>query len=42
MHSQLLTVAREQGWRLNAAPATYDQLHMALLTGLLGNIGFKA
>ncbi|KFI06976.1 ATP-dependent RNA helicase HrpA [Massilia sp. BSC265] len=42
VHSQLLTVAREQGWRLNAAPATYDQLHMALLTGLLGNIGFKA
>ncbi|MGG7605639.1 ATP-dependent RNA helicase HrpA [Massilia sp. BKSP1R2A-1] len=42
VHSQLLTVAREQGWRLNSAPATYDQLHMALLTGLLGNIGFKA
>ncbi|WP_370662309.1 ATP-dependent RNA helicase HrpA [Massilia varians] len=42
VHSQLLTVAREQGWRLNAAPATYDQLHLALLTGLLGNIGFKA
>ncbi|WP_370663569.1 ATP-dependent RNA helicase HrpA [Massilia agri] len=42
VHSQLLTVAREQGWRLNAAPATYEQLHMALLTGLLGNIGFKA
>ncbi|WP_288378985.1 ATP-dependent RNA helicase HrpA [uncultured Massilia sp.] len=42
VHSQLLTVAREQGWRLNAAPATYEQLHLALLTGLLGNIGFKA
>ncbi|UVW27827.1 ATP-dependent RNA helicase HrpA [Massilia sp. H6] len=42
VHSQLLTVAREQGWRLNGAPATYDQLHLALLTGLLGNIGFKA
>ncbi|MGI4718525.1 MAG: ATP-dependent RNA helicase HrpA [Janthinobacterium lividum] len=42
VHSQLLTVAREQGWRLNAAAATYEQLHMALLTGLLGNIGFKA
>jgi len=42
VHSQLLTVAREQGWRLNAAPSTYDQLHMALLTGLLGNIGVKA
>jgi ATP-dependent helicase HrpA len=42
VHSQLLTIVREQGWRLNEAPATYDNLHMALLTGLLGNIGFKA
>jgi ATP-dependent helicase HrpA len=42
VHSQLLTIVKEQGWRLNEAPATYDQLHMALLTGLLGNIGFKA
>ena len=39
--SQLLTIVREQGWRLNEAPATYEQLHGALLTGLLGNIGFK-
>jgi len=42
VHSQLLTIVREQGWRLNASPATYEQLHLALLTGLLGNIGFKA
>jgi len=42
VHSQLLTIVREQGWRLNELPATYDNLHMALLTGLLGNIGFKA
>ncbi len=42
VHSQLLTLVREQGWRLNALPATYEQLHVALLTGLLGNIGFKA
>jgi ATP-dependent helicase HrpA len=42
VHSQLLTIVREQGWRLNEAAATYEQLHMALLTGLLGNIGFKA
>ena len=41
VHSQLLTIVREQGWRLNGAAATYEQLHMALLTGLLGNIGFK-
>lgn len=41
VHSQLLTLVREQGWRLNEMPATYEQLHTALLTGLLGNVGFK-
>ncbi|MGB9109497.1 MAG: ATP-dependent RNA helicase HrpA, partial [Telluria sp.] len=41
VHSQLLTIVKEQGWRMNEPPATYDQLHMALLTGLLGNIGWK-
>ncbi|WP_028104842.1 ATP-dependent RNA helicase HrpA [Pseudoduganella violaceinigra] len=41
VHSQLLTIVKEQGWRTNELPATYEQLHMALLTGLLGNIGFK-
>jgi ATP-dependent helicase HrpA len=41
VHSQLLTIVREQGWRMNESAATYDQLHMALLTGLLGNIGYK-
>jgi ATP-dependent helicase HrpA len=41
VHSQLLTIVKEQGWRLNEAPATYENLHLALLTGLLGNIGFK-
>ncbi|VVE34696.1 ATP-dependent RNA helicase HrpA [Pandoraea fibrosis] len=42
VHSQLLTVVREQGWRLNESEATYEQLHLALLAGLLGNIGCKA
>jgi ATP-dependent helicase HrpA len=42
VHSQLLTIVREQGWRLNEAAATYEQLHTALLAGLLGNVGFKA
>ncbi len=42
VHSQLFTMVREQGWRLNETPATYEQLHLALLTGLLGNVGFKA
>lgn len=42
VHSQLLTVVREQGWRINASEATYEQVHLALLAGLLGNIGCKA
>ncbi len=42
VHTQLLTIVREQGWRLNSLPASYDKLHIALLTGLLGNIGFQA
>ena len=41
VHSQLLTIVKEQGWRMNELPATYDNLHTALLTGLLGNIGYK-
>ena len=40
-HSQLLTVVREHQWRLNTQPASYEELHRAMLAGLLGNIGFK-
>jgi len=42
VHSQLLTLVREQAWAVNEAPATYEQLHLALLTGMLGNVGYKA
>jgi ATP-dependent helicase HrpA len=42
VHSQLLTVVREQGWRIGEAEATFEQIHLALLTGLIGNIGVKA
>lgn len=42
VHQQLHTVVAEQGWRLNGSEATYEQLHRALLTGLLGNIGLKS
>lgn len=41
VHSQLRTQVLEQGWRENETEPTYEQLHCALLTGLLGNIGFK-
>jgi ATP-dependent helicase HrpA len=42
IHSQLHTVVAEHGWELDATPATYEQIHMSLLAGLLGNIGCKA
>ena len=41
IHSQLQTVAGEQGWQHNAQPASYEQLHKSLIAGLLGNIGCK-
>ena len=42
IYSQLHTVIAEQGWRLNGSPATYEQLHLSMLAGLLGNIGLKS
>ena len=42
IHSQLHTVVAEQGWRLNGSPATYDHIHLAMLAGLLGNIGCRS
>ena len=41
VHSQLVALVHEQGWRLNEKPAEFEPLHRALLTGLLGNIGCK-
>ncbi|MEO5697066.1 MAG: ATP-dependent RNA helicase HrpA, partial [Burkholderiaceae bacterium] len=42
IHSQLHTVVAEHKWRLNGAPATYEQIHLSMLAGLLGNIGCKS
>ena len=41
IHTQLHTVVAEHKWQLNTAPATYEQLHLSMLSGLLGNIGQK-
>ena len=41
IHSQLHTVVAEHGWKLNTLPASYEQLHLSMLAGLLGNIGCK-
>ena len=42
IHTQLHTVVAEHGWRLNGAPATYEQIHLSMLAGLLGNVGCKS
>ena len=41
IYSQLHTVVAEHKWRLNTQPASYEQLHLSMLSGLLGNIGCK-
>lgn len=41
IHSQLLTVVTEHKWRINATPAGYEPLHLSMLAGLLGNVGWK-
>ncbi|EGI78547.1 ATP-dependent helicase HrpA [Hylemonella gracilis ATCC 19624] len=41
IHSQLLTVVTEHQWRLNQSAATYEQIHLSMLAGLLGNVGCK-
>ena len=41
IHSQLHTVVAEHKWRLNTLSASYEQLHLSMLAGLLGNIGYK-
>ncbi len=40
-HTQLLTVVTEHRWRINSQPASYEQLHLSMLSGLLGNVGYK-
>ncbi|MES2978846.1 MAG: ATP-dependent RNA helicase HrpA [Pseudomonadota bacterium] len=42
IHSQLHSVIGEQGWQLNDKPASYEQLHLSMLGGLLGNLGVKS
>ncbi len=42
VHGQLHAMVTELGWKENDIPGTYDAIHMALLSGLLGNIGCKS
>jgi ATP-dependent RNA helicase HrpA len=39
---QLREMASELKIRENGKPATYEQIHRAMLTGLIGNVGMKA
>ena len=39
VHGQLITLCHEHGWKENLVPASYESIHKALLTGLLGHIG---
>jgi hypothetical protein len=41
IHSQLLTVVTEHQWKLNPQPASYEALHLSMLAGLLGNVGYR-
>src|SRR5712691_7670330 len=41
IHGQLKELIAELEWRVSETPATYAQIHRALLAGLLGNVGMK-
>jgi ATP-dependent helicase HrpA len=41
VHGQLHTMLGEKGWKENSLPATYEQVHLSLLTGLLGYVAKK-
>ncbi|OWS68808.1 ATP-dependent RNA helicase HrpA, partial [Polynucleobacter campilacus] len=41
VHGQLHTMLAEKGWKENGLAATYEQVHLSLLTGLLGYVAKK-
>ena len=41
LHQQLLEMVEEMDFKRSDKEASYEQVHRALLSGLLGNIGFK-
>ncbi|RYY74941.1 MAG: ATP-dependent RNA helicase HrpA [Gammaproteobacteria bacterium] len=41
IHHQLCVAIKDLGFRINAEPANYEAVHKALLSGLLGNLGFN-
>ena len=41
LHGQIKQIIEEMDFKLNEKEANFEQIHKALLAGLLGNIGFK-
>ena len=41
LHGQIKQITEELELKVNTEPANFEQIHKALLAGLLGNIGFK-
>lgn len=41
VYAQLHTMLSEKGWKENPSAATYEQVHLSLLTGLLGYVAKK-
>ena len=42
IYGQLHALCTEHGWKENQQPASYEAIHRALLSGLLGNVGLKS
>ena len=42
LYEQIRDLLSEMHFKMNEKPANYDQIHRAILSGLLGNIGTKA
>ena len=38
VHGQLHRLLSDMGWKENQTPATYEQIHLSLLSGLLGHV----
>lgn len=41
VHAQLRELVQQLGWTVTSSEATYEQVHLSLLAGLLGNVGCK-
>ncbi len=42
VQSQLTELVKEKHWKINSSEAISEHIHLALLSGLLGNVGYKS